>query len=39
VMSAGQVTGLINDLPSCAELIDRIMKEATAALDRVNRAY
>jgi NAD(P)H-dependent flavin oxidoreductase YrpB (nitropropane dioxygenase family) len=28
VMSAGQVVGLIDDLPSCAELIDRIMKEA-----------
>ncbi|WP_246607213.1 NAD(P)H-dependent flavin oxidoreductase [Paractinoplanes toevensis] len=28
VMSAGQVAGLIDDLPSCAELIDRIMKEA-----------
>ena len=28
VMSAGQVVGLIDDLPSCAELVDRIMKEA-----------
>ncbi|WP_030437140.1 NAD(P)H-dependent flavin oxidoreductase [Actinoplanes subtropicus] len=28
VMSAGQVVGLIDDLPSCADLIDRIMKEA-----------
>lgn len=32
VMSAGQVTGLIDDLPSCAELIDRIMAEAEARL-------
>ncbi|GAA4588674.1 NAD(P)H-dependent flavin oxidoreductase YrpB (nitropropane dioxygenase family) [Actinoplanes octamycinicus] len=32
VMSAGQVTGLIDDLPSCAELIDRIMAEADARL-------
>ncbi|GIF22781.1 NAD(P)H-dependent flavin oxidoreductase YrpB (nitropropane dioxygenase family) [Actinoplanes tereljensis] len=32
VMSAGQVTGLIDDLPSCAELIDRIMKEADERL-------
>jgi NAD(P)H-dependent flavin oxidoreductase YrpB (nitropropane dioxygenase family) len=32
VMSAGQVAGLIDDLPSCAELIDRIMKEADARL-------
>ena len=28
LMSAGQVTGLIDDLPSCAELISRIMAEA-----------
>lgn len=33
VMSAGQVAGVIDDLPSCAELIDRIMKEADARLD------
>ena len=26
VMATGQVTGLIDDLPSCAELIDRIME-------------
>ncbi|BCJ41185.1 putative 2-nitropropane dioxygenase [Actinoplanes ianthinogenes] len=32
VMSAGQVTGLIDDLPSCAELIDRIMADADARL-------
>jgi NAD(P)H-dependent flavin oxidoreductase YrpB (nitropropane dioxygenase family) len=29
-MSSGQVTGLIEDLPSCAELIDRVMAEAEA---------
>ncbi|MFD5847794.1 NAD(P)H-dependent flavin oxidoreductase [Streptomyces chartreusis] len=28
VMASGQVAGLIDDLPSCAELVDRIMKEA-----------
>src|SRR4051794_8179783 len=28
VLPAGQVAGLLDDLPSCAELIDRIMKEA-----------
>jgi len=28
VLPVGQVVGLIDDLPSCAELIDRIMKEA-----------
>jgi len=32
VMSAGQVAGLIDDLPSCAALIDRIMKEADERL-------
>jgi NAD(P)H-dependent flavin oxidoreductase YrpB (nitropropane dioxygenase family) len=34
VMAGGQVTGLIEDLPSCAELIDRIMSEADAILHR-----
>ncbi|MFD3585137.1 NAD(P)H-dependent flavin oxidoreductase [Streptomyces sp. NPDC058683] len=28
VMASGQVAGLIDDLPSCAELIARVMKEA-----------
>ncbi|MFF0734825.1 NAD(P)H-dependent flavin oxidoreductase [Streptomyces chartreusis] len=28
VMASGQVAGLIDDLPSCAELVNRIMKEA-----------
>jgi len=37
VMSAGQVVGLIDDLPSCAELIDRIVAEATETLDRLSR--
>ncbi|WP_219417966.1 NAD(P)H-dependent flavin oxidoreductase [Pseudonocardia nigra] len=32
VMATGQVVGLIDDLPSCAELIDRIVAEATAVL-------
>ncbi|HWW53202.1 MAG TPA: nitronate monooxygenase [Acidimicrobiales bacterium] len=35
VMSTGQVVGLIDDLPSCAELIDRIMAEAAAVLARL----
>jgi NAD(P)H-dependent flavin oxidoreductase YrpB (nitropropane dioxygenase family) len=35
VMSAGQVAGLIDDLPSCAELIDRIMAEAAETLKRL----
>jgi NAD(P)H-dependent flavin oxidoreductase YrpB (nitropropane dioxygenase family) len=35
LMSSGQVTGLIDDLPSCAELIEGIMAEAGATLDRL----
>jgi NAD(P)H-dependent flavin oxidoreductase YrpB (nitropropane dioxygenase family) len=35
VMSTGQVVGLIDDLPSCAELIDRIIADATAVLARL----
>ena len=38
VMSAGQVVGLIDDLPSCAELIDRIMKEADERLAALTAA-
>jgi NAD(P)H-dependent flavin oxidoreductase YrpB (nitropropane dioxygenase family) len=33
LMSSGQVTGLIEDLPSCAELIEAIMTEAETCLD------
>jgi len=32
LMPSGQVTGLIGDLPSCAELIGRIMTEAERRL-------
>ncbi|AZP17065.1 NAD(P)H-dependent flavin oxidoreductase [Streptomyces aquilus] len=28
VMASGQVAGVIDDLPSCAELVERVMKEA-----------
>jgi NAD(P)H-dependent flavin oxidoreductase YrpB (nitropropane dioxygenase family) len=35
VMAGGQVVGLIEDLPSCAELIERIMSEAEATLKRL----
>ena len=35
LMSSGQVTGLIDDLPSCAELIETIMAEAGATLDQL----
>ena len=37
LMSSGQVAGLIDDLPSCAELIEAIMSEAGATLDRLRR--
>jgi NAD(P)H-dependent flavin oxidoreductase YrpB (nitropropane dioxygenase family) len=37
LMSAGQVSGLIDDLPSCAELIGRIMNEAEQTLRRLGK--
>ncbi|MBC6460249.1 NAD(P)H-dependent flavin oxidoreductase [Actinomadura sp. HBU206391] len=33
VMASGQVVGLLDDLPSCEELITRIMRDAAATLD------
>jgi NAD(P)H-dependent flavin oxidoreductase YrpB (nitropropane dioxygenase family) len=36
VMSAGQVAGLIADVPTCAELIDRIMTEAASEVERLS---
>ncbi|HVA61091.1 MAG TPA: nitronate monooxygenase [Mycobacteriales bacterium] len=33
VMAAGQVVGVIDDLPSCAELIERIVVQANRVLD------
>ncbi|MFF7281276.1 nitronate monooxygenase [Streptomyces griseorubiginosus] len=35
VMASGQVAGLIDDLPSCAELVDGIMAEALVTLKRL----
>ena len=35
VMAGGQVVGVINDLPSCAELVTRIVAEAEATLTRL----
>ena len=35
LMSSGQVAGLIEDLPSCGELIGAIMRDAEACLDRM----
>jgi len=37
VMAAGQVVGLIEDMPSCAELIERIMTEARDCLARLGK--
>ncbi|MFH0518000.1 NAD(P)H-dependent flavin oxidoreductase [Streptomyces sp. M41] len=37
VMASGQVAGVIDDLPSCAELVDRIMAEAQGTLARLPR--
>ena len=34
-LASGQVVGVIDDLPSCAELIERIVAEATAVLGRL----
>jgi NAD(P)H-dependent flavin oxidoreductase YrpB (nitropropane dioxygenase family) len=33
-LASGQVAGVIDDLPSCAELVERIIAEATAVLHR-----
>jgi hypothetical protein len=38
VMAAGQVAGVIDDLPSCEELVGRVMGEAGAVLDRLRGA-
>jgi NAD(P)H-dependent flavin oxidoreductase YrpB (nitropropane dioxygenase family) len=35
VMPTGQVVGLIDDVPSCAELIERVVREAVDTVDRL----
>ncbi len=35
ILPTGQCVGVVDDLPTCAELIDRIVSEAVAALDRL----
>jgi NAD(P)H-dependent flavin oxidoreductase YrpB (nitropropane dioxygenase family) len=35
VMASGQVVGLLEDLPTCAELLDRIVNEAGEVLLRL----
>ncbi|MGP3633452.1 NAD(P)H-dependent flavin oxidoreductase [Streptomyces sp. 24-1644] len=37
VMASGQVAGVIEDLPSVAALVDRVMKEATRTLEALPR--
>jgi NAD(P)H-dependent flavin oxidoreductase YrpB (nitropropane dioxygenase family) len=37
VMASGQVVGLIDDLPSAAEVIDRVMAEADKVLARLTK--
>ncbi|WP_084724674.1 NAD(P)H-dependent flavin oxidoreductase [Streptacidiphilus melanogenes] len=37
VMASGQVAGVIEDLPSCAELVERVMAEAVEVLGRLSR--
>jgi NAD(P)H-dependent flavin oxidoreductase YrpB (nitropropane dioxygenase family) len=37
VMASGQVVGVIDDLPSCADLVDRIIAEADEVLGRLTR--
>ncbi|HEX9337856.1 MAG TPA: nitronate monooxygenase, partial [Pseudonocardiaceae bacterium] len=36
VLAAGQVVGMLSDLPECAELITRMVADAVAILRRVN---
>ena len=36
ILSSGQVVGLIEDIPTCAELVGRIVGEATEVLERLN---
>ncbi|MCY4663981.1 MAG: nitronate monooxygenase, partial [Acidimicrobiaceae bacterium] len=35
ILPTGQCVGVVDDLPTCAELIERIVAETVAALDRV----
>ncbi|RJE21727.1 hypothetical protein PHISCL_05941 [Aspergillus sclerotialis] len=39
VWTAGQVIGLIHDIPTCAQLLTRIEKEALQAMDRTRSLY
>ena len=37
VLASGQVVGMIDDLPSCEELIDRVVRQAAEALKHAHR--
>jgi NAD(P)H-dependent flavin oxidoreductase YrpB (nitropropane dioxygenase family) len=37
IMASGQVAGRLGDLPSCAELVERIVREAEASLGAASR--
>jgi NAD(P)H-dependent flavin oxidoreductase YrpB (nitropropane dioxygenase family) len=37
ILPTGQVVGLIDELPSVSELVDRVMAEASETLDRLSR--
>ena len=39
IWSAGMVQGLIDDVPTVKELVDRIMEEAQQIIDRLRNAY
>ncbi|PKX97226.1 NAD(P)H-dependent flavin oxidoreductase [Aspergillus novofumigatus IBT 16806] len=39
VWTAGQVIGLIHDIPTCADLLQRIEREAVEAIDRSKSLY
>lgn len=39
VMASGQVAGVIDDLPSCAELVSRVMAEAQQALQSLEALH
>ncbi|MCK7509719.1 MAG: hypothetical protein MZV70_40545 [Desulfobacterales bacterium] len=38
VLTVGQVTGLVRDVPTVAELMERMVAEASAARERLNTA-
>lgn len=39
VWTAGQVVGLIHDVPTCADLLERIQREALISMRRVRSVW